>query len=326
VPTPAAPPIPAPTPIPATPGPLFSATSVWNAPLPADAQIDPESAALVQKFRDQVKIDQDAMTGPWIATTQASTPLYVVPASQPNVSVQLHTGWWGDTLQEVLQEVPVPDNAKPAKGSDAHLTVWQPSTDRLWELWHARKLSDGWHADFGGAIQHASTFSGYYDANAWPGKSDAHWGATATSLPVIAGTMRISELQGGVIPHALALNVPRARPGVFSFPAQRTDGNSTDPGAIPEGARFRLDPTLDLSKIAMPRLTRMMAAAAQRYGIIVRDQTGSGLSFFAEDPTQFGTDPYRASGGFFDGKWPYQLMKSFPWDRLQLVKMDLRGR
>jgi hypothetical protein len=138
--------------------------------------------------------------------------------------------------------------------------------------------------------------------------------------------MLISELRAGVIPHALALNVPRARANSFSFPAQRTDGNSTDPAAIPEGARFRIDPSVDLSRITMPRLTRMMAVAAQRYGIIVRDQTGGGLSFYAEDHTQNGLDPYRGTAGFFEGKWPYQLMKSFPWDRLQLVKMNLRSR
>ena len=40
-------------------------------------------------------------------------------------------------------------------------------------------------------------------------------------------------------------------------------------------------------------MTRMMAKAAQRYGIIVRDQTGHAISFFAENPSQYGaTDPY----------------------------------
>ena len=55
----------------------------------------------------------------------------------------------------------------------------------------------------------------------------------------------IDELKAGVIPHALALNIPWAKPNVYSWPAQRTDGRSTDPNAIPEGARFRLDPTVD---------------------------------------------------------------------------------
>jgi hypothetical protein len=97
--------------------------------------------------------------------------------------------------------------------------------------------------------------------------------------------MRISELRNGVIPHALALNIPFARPNVFSYPAQRTDGTSTDPDAIPEGAHFRLDPTLDLSKLNLPPMTRTMAEAARRYGMIVRDQTGWAVAMFGEDPT-----------------------------------------
>jgi hypothetical protein len=322
---PAATPTPAPSPSPARVARLFAPDSVWNAPLAPGTALDPDSAELVRKLSDLVAADRAAYRGPWIATNQASTPLYVVPADQPVVSVTLHTGSWGDTLQDVLRSVPIPPNARPAQGSDAHLTVWQPSTDRLWELFGARRDRDtGWQADYGGAIDRVSISPGYYDANSWPGKSGSHWGATATSLPVIAGTMLISELQAGVIPHALALAIPWARRQMFSFPAQRTDGRNSDPEAIPEGARFRLDPSLDLSTLRLPRMTRMIAEAAQTYGMIVRDQTGWGVSLYAEDPTPFGTDPYYGPRGLFGNRWPHELLDSFPWDRLQLVRMDLR--
>ena len=137
--------------------------------------------------------------------------------------------------------------------------------------------------------------------------------------------MRLDELRAGVIPHALALNVPWARKGAYSWPATRTDGRSTAPGSIPEGARFRIDPKLDLSRISMPPMTRMMAVAVQRYGMIVRDQTGQGLSFFGEDSRQYGANPYTGTGGFFGGRYPTELMRSFPWQHLQLLKMELRG-
>ena len=184
------------------------------------------------------------------------------------------------------------------------MTVWQPSTDRLWEFFKARKLADGWHANFGGAMSSVSRSPGYFTDDSWPGLSQTWWGATATSLPVIAGTMMICELRAGVIPHALALNIPWALPTVYSWPAQRTDGTSTDPNAIPEGARFRLDPTLDIDALNLPPMTRMMAKAVQRYGMIVRDQTGHAISFFAENPSQFGTDPYPGPTGFYGGLYP----------------------
>ena len=33
------------------------------------------------------------------------------------------------------REVPLPPEAQPSAGSDQHLVVWQPSSDRLWEFW-----------------------------------------------------------------------------------------------------------------------------------------------------------------------------------------------
>jgi hypothetical protein len=171
----------------------------------------------------------------------------------------------------------------------------------------------------------ASESPGYFDSSSWPGLSQPFWGATATSLPVIAGTIMISELKAGEIPHALAMNIPWAKPNVYSFPAQRTDGRSTDPNAIPEGARFRLDPTLDLNALNLPPMTRMIAVAAQRYGMIVRDQTGHAISLFAENPGPTGSSPYGGASGFFGGPGPTAVMQAFPWDRLQLVKMALRS-
>jgi hypothetical protein len=305
--------------------PLFAATSVWNAPLADNAPLDPANAVLVKTLRDTVAQNISAGWGPWVSTSETS-PLYVASPTQATVRVQLDPGSWKAGLQQTFEAVPIPANAKPASGPDAHMTVWQPSTDRLWEFFQMRKLSDGWHASFGGAMAHQSQSPGYFDTNSWPGLSQSWWGATATSLPVIAGTMMMSELRAGVIPHALALNVPYAKPKTYSFPAQRNDGASTDPNAIPEGARFRLDPTLNVDALNVPPMTKAMAKAAQRYGMIVRDQTAHAISFFAENPaqTQSATNPYTGAGGFFGGPDPARVMQSFPWDRLQLVKMDLR--
>jgi hypothetical protein len=277
---------------------------------------------LVKTLRNTVAQNQAAAWGPWIERS-ATSPLYVVPAGQPVARVQLDPGSWKLSMQKTFEAVPIPPAAVPAPGLDAHMTVWQPSTDHFWEFFKARKLSDGWHANYGGAMSSASRSPGYYNVDSWPGLSQSWWGATATSLPVIAGTIMISELQAGVIPHALALNIPWALPRTYSWPAQRTDGTSTDPNAIPEGARFRLDPTLNIDALNLPPMTRMMAKAVQRYGMIVRDQTSHAISFFAENPSQSATDPYSGPGGFYGGKNPLQLTAAFPWDRVQLVKMTL---
>ena len=181
--------------------------------------------------------------GPWIGTGAGSTPVYRVGPNQPRVRVRLDRAaiHGGRALQRALAAVPIPRDARPATGSDHHMTIVQASTDTLWELFGAHRDAGRWHARWGGAIRHVSTSPGYYTASAWPGAT-RNWGATASSLPIVGGTILLDELKRGRIGHALAINLPAPRAGVFSWPAQRTDG--TGPAtALPEGARLRLDPT-----------------------------------------------------------------------------------
>jgi hypothetical protein len=149
----------------------------------------------------------------------------------------------------------------------------------------------------------------------------ATWGATATSLPLLGGLIRVDELRQGHIDHALAFALPHARLYTsWSWPAQRSDGDLDDPDAIPEGTRFRLDPTLDIDALGLPPVSAMIAKAVQRYGMVLRDKAGS-LSFYAEDPTQFGANPYPA----LFGTWPNVMLARFPWDRLQALRLDMQG-
>ncbi|MGZ4178090.1 MAG: hypothetical protein ACXVUX_17910 [Solirubrobacteraceae bacterium] len=300
--------------------PLFAPTSFWNTRLPATTPVDPNSTALVQALAAEAQRETQARIGPWIATTNSSTPLYRVGRGQPGVRVQLDAGGTSGeaSLQRAFAAVPIPRDARPAPGQDRHMTVWQPSTDRLWEFWQTRHAADGWHASWGGAIRHVSQSPGYYTASAWPG-SRRNWGATATSLPVIGGTMTIDELERGSIQHALAVALPAPRSATFAWPAQRTDGTGGDT-ALPEGARLRLDPQVDVHSLGLPRVAEMIALAAQRYGMVVRDQTHKGISLFAEDPGGQQPDPYDR---LFAHQTPLELLAKFPWDRLQVLRMHL---
>jgi hypothetical protein len=299
---------------------LFSPTSFWNRRLSADSAIDSSSAALVAALATEVAAEQQSGSGPWLATSETSTPLYRVKRSQRRVRVELGAMGirGGKALQRAFTRVPIPARAKPAAGPDGHMTVWQPSTDKLWEFWHARRQPDGWHAEWGGAIRRVSKSRGYYTPAAWPGAA-YNWGATASSLPVIGGTILARDLRAGRIDHALALNVPAARAGSFSWPAQRTDGYGPAT-TLPEGARLRLNPQLNVRELKLPRLTRMIATAAQRYGLVVRDQTSKGVAVFGEDRTPQRDDPFRR---YLSNRTPVELLGAFPWDRLQVLQMKL---
>jgi hypothetical protein len=302
---------------------LFSPSGVWNHHLANDARIDPHSPQLVNRLVAEVNREKNASTGPWIQTDSYSTPLYVVGPNQPRVHVTLYQGNSAGrrSLQHCFNRVPIPPRAKPAGGSDAHMVVWQPSTDTLWEFFAAHKQNGRWHAIWGGAMKNVSKKPGYYTRKSWPGRSLLNWGATASSLSVIGGVMLIKELKGSRIPHALAMIVPSPRARQYSWPAQRTDGGGPS-NALPEGARLRLPANLDLSKMHLPRIVLMMARAAKEHGIIVRDQS-VGVGFFAQDPGPGGGDPYYGAGGLFGGQYPNKLLAKFPWGKLKVLKMSL---
>lgn len=284
----------------------FAADSVWNAPLSPSAALDPNSAIDVSELSQQV-----AKYQPWINTTSYSSPVFTVNVGQPTVQVTLDKS--SPALQASWMAVPIPATARAAAGSDEHMVVWQPSTDTMWEFWHMHLVAGSWHAAWGGTMTSVSTSPGYFTSPSW-------WGATATSLPLLAGLIRPSELASGQIDHALALAIPLTRSQSFTWPAQRTDGRTSDPLAIQEGQRFRVDPTLDLSKIPMVPIVRMMAVAAQKYGIIVRDTSGS-VSFYADDTAAEGLpDPYHGAGGWFGNQYVNNLLQNFPWSHLQALK------
>ena len=283
---------------------VFAPTSVWRMPLAQTAPRDPRSAQLVAALNGELRREMGNKTGPWINTTKWSVPVYTVGAGARPVRVILDTN--KPALERDFDAVPIPAGARPAAGTDGHMVIHQPSTDTLWEFYRARSAADGWHARWGGKMSNVSSDPGFF-----PGG----FGASGTSLPLLGGLMTIAELEAGQIDHALALALPTTAAGTFTWPAQRSDGRTTGPSAIPEGTRFRIDPSLDLNRLGLSPVARAMARAAQRYGIIVRDGA-SNITFYAEDPSPTGANPY---GRLFRNRYPNDVLRGFPWDRLEVV-------
>ncbi len=297
-------------------GRFFGPQAVWNRRLASDAPLDPGSGAMMAKFVQEISDAYRAgRLPPNINTDRWSVPVYTVPKNAEMVSVKLDQPPAGkEALVKAFARVPMPAAARPAAGTDRQLVVWQPSRDRLWEFWRARLAPDGWHAVYGGRLDDVSQGPGHFAG------ARAGWGATASSLPLLGGLITIRELQRGVIPHALAMGIPHVRAGVYTPPAQRTDGRTKSHTAIPEGARLRLNPALDLDQLNMPPAVRAIARAAQDYGIYVRDVSGA-VAFYGQDPTPTGADPYPL---LFGGRPAYEILRSFPWAHLQVLRMDLR--
>jgi hypothetical protein len=283
---------------------FFAASAVWNRALPSRAPLAADSGALVTELQRQVRTN-----GVWINTWSYSVPIVTVGRRQPRVPVRLDTRY--PPLQRDFDSVPVPPGSRPAVGNDRHLVVWQPSTDTMWEFWHMNRLPDGWHARWGAKIVRVSHS---------PGIVPAPEGATGSGLPLVGGLITTAELRRGRVDHALAIGLPALRAGMVAAPADRTDGRVSSAQSIPMGTRFRLDPRVDVDSLGLSPVGRMIARAAQRYGMIVRDTSGS-VSLYGQAPTPGRPNVYPS---VFRGAYPNQLLARFPWNRLQVVRAPVR--
>lgn len=306
----------------------FAANGWRNQPLPSDAPLKANSTLLRDELVDQV---QDSLAlpsapqnaGTWINTTEYAAPVYVVPPGQPTVRVDDPNN--RPALQAQWDNVPLPPDAQPAQGTDSELTVYQPSTNTLWDFWQLRKDAAGqWVASYGGMMPNVHQHQGNWENP--PVGTGAGYGATATSIAFLAGQQRIEEIRRGEIDHAVDFGVAarRGRDG-WCWPAQRTDRASLyrrDDAAIPGGQRFRLPADLNIDALPLTPYAKMLAKAVQKYGMVARDSAGL-HAFYAENPTPLGSgnNPYNV---FFEGKWPNAraggVMENFPWDKLQALE------
>ncbi|MEA2426079.1 MAG: hypothetical protein QOH13_2489 [Thermoleophilaceae bacterium] len=290
----------------------FAASSFWNKPLTADAPLDRRSGDWVAHIVGKVA----AAGHSWINTNSYSVPIYTVPADQPRVQVKID--WATAGYDEQFKSVPVPPGLIPAAGDDARVAIWQPATDTLWEFlqMHRDSRDNGaWHTTTAGRIEHVSSDDGLFEEH-----PPADWyGAAATSLPTVPGLITPEELRRGRIEHVVSLAIPHPlHKWWWSRPAQRSDGDSIDPADVPEGARFRLPPGLDIAKLRLPRAAAIIARAVQKYGLVVSDKS-TVVHFYAQDPVNLGADPYPV---LFGGLRPDEVLKAFPWGSLQALRSE----
>ncbi len=303
----------------------FAPDSIWNLRLPANHRLSPDSRAYVRWLQQSV-----AAHGAWLNTTNCAMPEYWAAPHAPTISVRLnHPSYEDPALIAAWSRVPIPRGAIPAHCSDRNFAVLQRQPDGAiteWEFWEASSSPSGrWTAAWGGATDNVLTDRGVASPLQWtnPGVTTPAarhatygWNVTASGMSMIGGVITNQDLQSGRIDHALAMAITTAAARRWMWPAQRTDGYSTDPAALPEGAHLRLSPSVDVNALHVPPLVKMLARAAQQYGVVVRDQTGWSDVFYAEPP-----DPRRPNlvQSLLGGTPPATALAEFPWAKLQVL-------
>lgn len=297
---------------------IFAANSLWYQALPANLALNPNTAGLAKTINEDAKAH-----GTNLNYHAYAPPIYEVAADAPTVRVNHRNcgagsppdpKWLASTWGVAMEAVPVPVDALPAEGSDGEIVIWQSSTDTVWEFWQFQRSGATASACWGGRIPNVSQSSGIFEQP---------FGVAATGMSFLAGTIRASELTSGEINHVMQIGINRPKAGVHSWPANRNDGVWDSPDAIPEGLRLRLDPSLDVDALNIHPVAKIIAKSGQKYGFIVRDNTGGPIVIYSEDIgvlTRSGQpDPYTTTfGPTPNGGY----LKDFPWEHVQFLPMD----
>lgn len=278
------------------PAPATSASGSFRTPIPAGAAVDADSAAMVARM---------SRAGAMYANlVEFGVPIYTATTSSPRYTVTCRITTWGPCPFTGMQ-VPIPDGAVASPGSDGAMVVVDQDAQKSYEFWQATRSSGKWSTSWGAV----NSLGG----SGWGGNS------TGSGASRLGGVIRIAEIAAGTIPHALAIQTDNTCAGVFRAPATKTDGTSTRADCIPEGARVRLDPAVDVDRLTLAPAVRAVARALQVYGAYVVDTGGSPLSVsFEMDPAATAT----SIGGVYQQaglRWDYDDLPGIPYERLQVL-------
>jgi hypothetical protein len=241
---------------------LFASWSPLNQPIPAGAAVDRRSPVMVQEL-----VDEANEKGWAIATHEWTAAIYHAGPKTRRYSVPLDHNSYG---ARVAVGVPIPARAVAPPDEDGQMIVIDDSTHCLYDFGRAVRSGGRWAAAFVNAL--STDGSGIYrNANS----------PSASGFSYAAGKILPQELEAGHIAHALTFTMHRTKAGGAVWPATGSDGTSLAPGAIPEGARVQLDPSLNLDQFHLTPWQRTIAEALQQYGMFLYD-TGGALALNAQ--------------------------------------------
>lgn len=252
----------------------YNKNSVWNTPIGSSPQYDVHSEEMIANLalaHHGAIITPDTYNYP-VYFADADTPRWDVPCIQYLCSVATDDSGFRTDL---LIGVPIPLHARPSSDSDGRMIIIDKVTSAEYDLWRAHQSESGWTTGSGSV--YSILEYGTPEINSSRG----------SGIPSYAGLLRPWEILEGRIEHVLAFGYTEPADSKCVFPASKTDGHSTLPYAIPEGARLQLDPALtdeDFEKMGLSETGKIIAHALQEFGMILVDDSGS-FKIYLEDLT-----------------------------------------
>jgi hypothetical protein len=262
---------------------MFPADNPWNQRIDS-LPVRPESSTWVNRLGANKSLAWD-FGGPY------GFPFVIVPASQPLVPINF-TAYGRESDPGPY---PIPLNAPiqdgPTSTRDRHVLALQQGTCKLFELYNAFPRNGRWDADSGAV----------YDLSSNALRPDGWTAADAAGLPMIAGLLRMEDLNDGVVKHAVRFTGSCTQRG-YIHPATHQAGQN-DNSCPPMGARFRLKASFDTSKFTGQ--ARILLDGLKTYGLIMADN-----------------GPDWMVSGANDDRWDmtsFQQLKSVPGSAFEVV-------
>jgi hypothetical protein len=244
----------------------FSPTSYWNTPLPPGAPVDPRSADMMRFIENHsvpgyVTFPGISGEGVW------GNPIYQAKRGDPTYVVRNTCSFRQPPEFGAMR---IPKGAQQDPTSDGAMTVYDRQNGVVYALWHSSfdATSKTWSA-CGGAVYYL--YSNGLEGTLPQSNEKRNFGHRGVPPSTYAVTLQ--EIRSGAIHHVLKLAVDLTSQE-FVFPMVGSDGRSNDPDAPPEGARIRIDPSIDLSQLHLRPAALIVARALQDYGAIIGDQDG----------------------------------------------------
>lgn len=237
--------------------PVFPADNVWNTPVDGLPK-DQRSAAYIEVMRPITKLHPD-----FGSDLYSGIPFAVIPPSTPHVPVKFEYHDDSD-----LGNYPIPPNApieggpQAKEGTDRHVVLVEAERCLLYELFAAKKLSNGaWEAASGIKMDLTSNALRTADKTS----------ADAAGLPILPGLVRYEEVAAGEIRHALRFTTTRTQ-AAYVWPGRHFASPHRDPNFPPMGERFRLRADFDAS--SYPKADQVIITALKKYGMLLADNGG----------------------------------------------------
>ena len=283
----------------------FSSDSYWNTPLPAQAPVDERSRSIIDFLKTDsshpyLRVIGTESSGGWgepIFWTKPTDPVYNVVATRYS-------------LPPEFASVRIPVAARVPATSDAQMTIYDMDKGVVYKLQKAvyNAVTDKWSA--GGGSYYYLSSNGLHGSLA---ESNNRRNSGHRGNPPSLHAVRWDELQSGSINHMLKIAVNTAHQD-HVWPMTGSDGDSTNPSAPPQGARLRIKPSVDLSKLGLSPPALVIARALQDYGAVVGDSSGGPAALKVENTVLEGR------GWLWNGVLSANSLQSIPFEMFEVVK------